>query len=106
MPVYHPDEINEIFDRISYLKVIKYYGICILSQDEKMSRLRSLILRIFGTCTLQDYSVTLLRAFQGSSVIRMMNFFLGDGTFQRGLTVSNTGNWESLLLWELCLLLI
>ncbi|KAK3095167.1 hypothetical protein FSP39_010973 [Pinctada imbricata] len=42
VPVTHPDEINEIFDRISYGK--------------------------------------------GASIIRMMRFFLGEGTFKRGLT--------------------
>ncbi|XP_053387330.1 aminopeptidase N-like isoform X1 [Mercenaria mercenaria] len=42
VPVAHPDEINEIFDRISYAK--------------------------------------------GASIIRMMRFFLGDATFQHGLT--------------------
>ncbi|XP_052787465.1 aminopeptidase N-like isoform X1 [Mya arenaria] len=42
VPVSHPDEINEIFDRISYAK--------------------------------------------GASIIRMMRFFLGDDTFQRGLS--------------------
>ncbi|XP_064646003.1 aminopeptidase N-like isoform X2 [Lineus longissimus] len=42
VPVQHPDEINEIFDRISYAK--------------------------------------------GASVIRMMNFFLGESTFKKGVT--------------------
>ena len=58
IPVNHPNEISEIFDTISYLKV---------------ERERSTLVHL----------PTFL--FQGGSVIRMMANFLGVSTFNRGI---------------------
>ncbi len=41
--------------------------------------------------------------FQGSAIIRMMDFFLGEDTFQQGLTVSENKNEISFYLVQISL---
>lgn len=60
-PVHHPDEISQIFDRISYNKGKNMF-------------------KIFFREIIQSCEIL------GASVIRMLAEFLGHGTFQRGLS--------------------
>ncbi|VDL92144.1 unnamed protein product [Schistocephalus solidus] len=78
MPVYHPDEINEIFDTISYNKVI----------------------------TVSPNNALLHSEFpeNGASILRMMEAFLGRETFRQGLKIylarHKFKNTESIHLWD------
>lgn len=90
IPVGHPDEIGQIFDRISYGKGGRvmftamqgqYFSICITIQTSQINLriLQSAFIRL----ACEEIYIYILIA--GASIIRMMNHFLTEVTFRRGL---------------------
>lgn len=76
IPVNHPDEINEIFDQISYAKVGQ---ISLIQECDCMTCL---------TLPIPQDKIFKYFFFQGASVVRMIQSVIGEDTFRKGLEVS------------------
>ncbi|UYV77000.1 hypothetical protein LAZ67_14002774 [Cordylochernes scorpioides] len=89
-PVGHPDEINEIFDRISYGKNASAFAIKTGSTTQWQADLATKEMAASDMMNRRHLQPLLTwstdAAHPGATLIRMMKYFLGNETFKRGLT--------------------